>query len=153
MRFRKLRIARSIGWGVLAVLLVVMWARSFWYCEGVLSVFGNVTTVRGTIVVNLFDFVYGWKCENKQWAVTQASPERWSDDAPMPRWPPIRFDQSHIGVFCIELEYWFLSLLFALLGFTVWKSTLVLRFSLRTLLIATTLVAVVLGLAVYVSTK
>ena len=153
MRYRKLRIARSIGWCVLAVLLVVMWARSFWYYEGVLSVFGNVTTVRGTIVVNLFDFVYGWKCENKGWSVDQGPPEGWSNDGPMPRWPPIRIDQSHIGVFCIELEYWFLSLLFALLGIAVWKSTLALRFSLRTLIIATTLVAVVLGLAIYAADR
>ena len=149
MRHRKLRIARSIGWCVLAVLLVVMWARSFWYYETVLSVFGNVTTVRGTIVVNLFDFVYGWKCENKEWAVTRGPSELWSNDGPMPRWPPIRFDQSHIGVFCIELEYWFLSLLFALLGIAVWRSTLALRFSLRTLLIATTLVAVGLGVVMW----
>ena len=30
MRFRKLRIAWSVAWGVLAVLLCVLWVRSYW---------------------------------------------------------------------------------------------------------------------------
>src|SRR6185369_6057413 len=30
MRFRKLRIAWSVFWGVVAVLLVVLWLRSYW---------------------------------------------------------------------------------------------------------------------------
>jgi hypothetical protein len=30
MRFRKLRIAWSVAWGLLAVLLIVVWVRSYW---------------------------------------------------------------------------------------------------------------------------
>ena len=30
MKFRNLRIAWSVGWGVLAVLLCVLWVRSYW---------------------------------------------------------------------------------------------------------------------------
>ena len=30
MRFRKLRIAWSVAWGVVAVLLIVLWVRSYW---------------------------------------------------------------------------------------------------------------------------
>src|SRR4051812_15297253 len=30
MRYRKLRIAWSVGWGLAAVLLIVLWVRSYW---------------------------------------------------------------------------------------------------------------------------
>src|SRR5262245_30694970 len=33
MRFRKLRIAWSVLWGVAAVLLIVLWVRSYWRTE------------------------------------------------------------------------------------------------------------------------
>src|SRR4051812_46809034 len=31
MKYRKLRIAWSVGWGVACVLLIVLWVRSFWW--------------------------------------------------------------------------------------------------------------------------
>ena len=30
MRYRKLRIAWSVGWGIACVLLIVLWVRSYW---------------------------------------------------------------------------------------------------------------------------
>jgi hypothetical protein len=33
MKYRKLRIAWSVAWGVVAVLLVVLWVRSYWVCD------------------------------------------------------------------------------------------------------------------------
>ncbi len=33
MRFRKLRIAWSVFWGLAAVLLVVLWVRSYWWVD------------------------------------------------------------------------------------------------------------------------
>ena len=30
MRFRKLRIAWSVVWGIACVLLIVLWVRSYW---------------------------------------------------------------------------------------------------------------------------
>src|SRR6476619_8397745 len=33
MRYRKLRIAWSVVWGVVALPLVVLWVRSYWYDE------------------------------------------------------------------------------------------------------------------------
>jgi len=153
MRFRKLRIAWTVFCALACVLLTVMWVRSYWYLESVLSDYGNVSTVRGTVIVNFFDFVYAWKLEKNRWAVTQNAPWRWSHDAPMRRWPPIRISEPAIGVRRVELEYWFLTSMFVLLGAAVWQSRIHFRFSLRTLLIATTLVAIVLGLVVYAASK
>ena len=36
MKYRKLRIAWSVAWGVVAVLLIVLWVRSYWWAEVVL---------------------------------------------------------------------------------------------------------------------
>jgi hypothetical protein len=33
MKHRKLRIAWSVAWGVIAVLLVALWVRSYWRCD------------------------------------------------------------------------------------------------------------------------
>src|SRR5215212_8964377 len=33
MRFRKLRIAWSVFWGLAAVLLIVLWVRSYWWWD------------------------------------------------------------------------------------------------------------------------
>jgi hypothetical protein len=33
MRFRKLQIAWSVGWGVIALLLVMLWVRSYWWWD------------------------------------------------------------------------------------------------------------------------
>ena len=49
------------------------------------------------------------------------------------------------------IPYWMLTLLLSIVGLTPWLPWSSLRFSLRTLLIATTLLAVVLGLTVYVT--
>jgi hypothetical protein len=35
MRFRKLRIAWSVVWGVVAMLLIVLWVRSYWWMDAV----------------------------------------------------------------------------------------------------------------------
>jgi hypothetical protein len=132
------------------VLLIVMWVRGYWVRESFSTEIGNINSVRGAIIVNYFDLMYAIKHGHGEWFVTRDAPERWSDDGPMPRWPPIRIDPSRIGVLSIELEYWFLTPLFVLLSTAVWHSKLGFRFSLRTLLIATTLIAVVLGLIVVV---
>jgi hypothetical protein len=33
MRFRKLRIAWSVAWGILCLLLIALWVRSYWWCD------------------------------------------------------------------------------------------------------------------------
>src|SRR3954462_321843 len=37
MRFRKLRIAWSVIWGLACVLIVVFWGRSYWYADTISS--------------------------------------------------------------------------------------------------------------------
>ncbi len=35
MKHRKLRIAWSVAWGVLAVLLIALWVRSYWWVDSI----------------------------------------------------------------------------------------------------------------------
>ena len=58
------------------------------------------------------------------------------------------FDWHSISFWWVQLPYWFLVAIPALCGVTPWLSQHAVRFSLRTLLIAMTLIAVMLGLLV-----
>jgi hypothetical protein len=112
MKYRKLRIAWSVVWGTIAVLLFVLWVRSYYH-------------------VDLMDRVRG------------------------PIWTRIDSTSGSVGFhrrdmaanrgFVIRCPTWILSVAAILLATISWPT----RFSLRTLLIATTLVAVLLGLTAW----
>jgi hypothetical protein len=147
MRFRKLRIAWSVVWGLLAVLLIVLWVRSYW-CKYtfrtndldnrvvVFSAYGNIhfrkfgDTAISTCISD------GWEFQSE---LTEDLNEFKGSNG---------FQLLHRpGYFDLSIPYRFPVMLSATLTVAPW---LRFRFSLRTLLIATTLVAVVLGLIVAV---
>jgi hypothetical protein len=155
MRFRKLRIAFSAVCGVVCLLLIVLWVRSH----------------------NSVDFVQLGLNKSHGICVMSVIGRLWIyNPGPLPvnsEYPPFEMDSHTIGEKYYEADSWDFS--GEVLGFS-WTSgsdswhltvpdwafvllTIALaaapwlrwRFSLRTLLIATTLVAVVLGLIVWVS--
>jgi hypothetical protein len=139
MRFRKLRIAWSVFWGFACVLLIVLWVRSYRSHE---NVWFNVTNSR----VLTFSSEQGeLAC---QWVATMPLFDfTWIRDISMVRrgsstW---KFIKSPIE-WIVFLPYWFPTLVSASLGIAPWASW---KFSVRTLLIATTLVAVLLGLIMW----
>ena len=140
MRFRKLRIAWSVFWSVAAVLLIVLWVRSYSTIDclsksmsgqeiGLISINGRITLASW----------YG------------ATPDR----AISLSHAPVSHYAGYIGFvlkqasFKTTLAHPISLMAVCLLAALPWprRSN---RFSLRTLLIATTLVAVVLGLIVAV---
>jgi hypothetical protein len=143
MRFRKLRIAWSVVWGVVAVLLCVLWVRSYWrvdYIEKETSVIGwNAGSVRGEIAFSSWHTssldIPNWKYENYQ-------PDY---NEPLPKGGFLfRVGNGALFVFAPHCSLVLVACIFAALPWVrFW------RFSLRTLLIATTLVAVGLGLIVW----
>ena len=154
MRFRKLRIAWSVAWGVVAVLLIALWVRSYWQVEWVIGhvpgkCFPWVENKPGTCEIGSMPATrqYLWIRHSQpvnQW---------WSSVIERTGKPP--YPSRAFGTFGFEvlnqssrlrLPHWFLILLFVAHAAFPWIRW---RFSLRTLLIATTLVAVVLGLIVY----
>jgi hypothetical protein len=172
MRYRKLRIAWSVFWGLACVLLIVLWVRSYFRVEFLLW----QPTKTSFDVQSNSGKLYAGACEDPDLGLmTRAwkfGSVPWREDfRPKPtnaRWdfesnPQSKhFDCQLFGFKCIfnstplgqhfdfslTAPYWFLVIAAAAaigIPWIRWSK----RFSLRTLLLATTLVAVVLGLIVY----
>src|SRR5262245_34253035 len=156
MKFRKLRTTWSVFWAVLALLVCAMWVRSITWAD---AVTGPFVTSEDVIIVRSLPGVVDI---NHQ---PGTSPPPWSkitDDARQ-IWDDIQnadpaarpYESRFWGMFHVDLSwpaitfpYWFAVLTTALVATLPW---LRLRFSLRTLLIATTIIAVALGIVVWSS--
>jgi hypothetical protein len=151
MRFRKLRIAWSVFWGLVAVLLVVLWVRSYWWCDGITCSrncpIGGAYSVEGRIRFNRIESL---STEKMSWDVsamqiTSAFSE--FEDIPMFSWVDTGPYRE------LSAPHWFLAAAFGVLGIVPMLLQSKWRFSLRTLLIATALVALALGLMTYVASR
>jgi hypothetical protein len=139
MKYRKLRITWSVAWGLLAVLLCVLWVRSATHGDFLLVLGHQITSMGGTI---RFDenFVYRGPVESApQIHSMWDSRLMWTTVEP-------QFVQEFATGTRVRHPY-LIAGAFTLAGM-VWLPS---RFRLRTLLIATTLVAVVLGLIVWIA--
>jgi hypothetical protein len=152
MRFRKLRIAWSVMCGIACVLLIALWVRSYRCAE----MFGH--NQDGTFRVTAFSArgrIVFWVGETRgtESSIWYSFPlERVHDiDKIAGGWGFQTFVQnssspSRLNRVGVIIPYWFAVTVPAVLATVSW---LQFRFSLRTLLIAATLVAVVLGLVCY----
>ncbi len=155
MRYRKLRIAFSSICLIACVLLTALWVRSYYSrdmtrgCIAGSHLHLSVTSLKGDVAV-AFD---EWRGSPHPWMFESVSNSEnmvsvfSSVGKPPLSWLGFRL-QFKATLVVIVLPYWFLVLAFAAFIFTPWVRWKQ-RFSLRTLLIATTLIAVVLGLIVY----
>lgn len=153
---RKLRIAASVFFAVVAVALVVLWVRSYYKKDDARCVIAksvvNVQSLRGELGIG----VWAWKFKPFPANVSSQS----VDDSMERLWPPMtdRPPLSFLGIrreafgpdmTLFAVKFWTLVLLSAGLFAFTWIGQLKKRFSLRTLLIVMTLVAVVLGLVMW----
>jgi hypothetical protein len=172
MRFRKLRIAWSVGCGIACVLLLLLWVRSYWrFDQFIHSVSATdyfaCTSIQGEIQMGMSndpalraafrqDTWIRKKFAMVDWQKALDGPEAYfpaSSPGPfiaptvrMPRFTKRSFFTSTPSgtAYQIVMPYWpllFFTLTVAALPWISWSK----RFSLRTALIATTLVAVALG--------
>ena len=163
MKYRKLRIAWSLAWGIACLSLIALWIRSY-------SQWDKVCVKLNAEHYMLFRSVFGqlavgYLGENEkarptfEWAMynnPQVDKQGWViANLPGSTWLVSReLVRGRLGfnIFAnafdleITMPHWFLVMLTALVAGVSWLPW---RFSLRTLLIATTLVAVGLGLAIY----
>ena len=129
---RAMRIAWTAFWGVAAVLLVVLWVRSYWWTDflmpssraGVVSATGSLICIRDSPL----DWPLGWTSIRPDANLVEAT-------------------RSEASLNAIIVMYCWLVLGTLLLASSPWLMRK--RFTTRTLLIATTLVAVGLGLMVW----
>jgi hypothetical protein len=153
MKFRKLRIAWSVGWGILAVLLIALWVRSYW-SHDIVSWSWNlkqgirIDAVSGGASFMYFDWRSSGYTDLRPWGFTSLPQDEF-------QFFPISGEPDGDAGFLLQpltdgyvaaLPYWFLLLTCCTAGVIPWLKW---RYRLRTLLIATTLLAVVLGLIVW----
>ena len=149
IRFRKLRIAWSVGCGVLCLLLIVLWVRSYWWVDFVdVAHAHNAASMQGRIIANiklLENESVSWT-----WELSSLEVGKW-----IKGWrgqPDVPW-QVTVGLGVIRspnrlglvMSHWFLAALAATIAALPWIRQVHWRFSLRTLLIATTLLALILG--------
>jgi hypothetical protein len=155
---RLLRIAWSVGWGILCLLLAVLWVRSYWWSDIVSYRPDKVTLHRayshdGLVIFrdNSTGLLLMHDPPDIGWTLrTSWSPKHSRQEASAPLLKRIfrRVTWSDWSrVFDLHTPYWLMVMFATALGSAPWLFGR--RFSLRTLLIATTLVAVVLALVVY----
>jgi hypothetical protein len=149
MRFRKLRIAWSVGWSVVAVLLVALWVRSYHQEDDLIVPISRpnmlaFASMRGKTFWCPYKVLASdnQTLAQGQWSVGgigEDTGER-NFDVTVHAWPWIPSGGPDAKT--LVLPHWFFVIPFFVIAAFPWA---IWRFSLRTLLIATTLIALVLG--------
>ena len=153
MKYRKLRIAWSAVCGILCLLLIALWVRSYWWSTTIRVWWPHSVRVQAdfedgglAVWASWFDTTQRPLHTSKVWPGHGVRFKRWKNrglygsvqrNGIKFRRTPVRWDLIFM------IPQWLPAMLCALIGAAAWLKP---RFSLRTLLIATTLVAVVLGL-------
>jgi hypothetical protein len=162
MNYLKLRIAWSVAWGGVCLLLVALWVRSYWARDEVL--FKIVASIGNTVVFDRGRIeLLAEPIEPAQRAISWPPSDEesklitiytfdvydsgWAQPH-LPVWHNLGFDAFTYpgGVKLYSIPFWFITLACIAVMLLPWISA---RFSLRTLLVAMTLVAIGLGWIVY----
>jgi hypothetical protein len=145
---RYLRIAFSITCVIACVLLIVLWVRSYWHRDVISRM---VQDKLATVIGSNWGTVYFTRADYQALNRKSANEQEWKLETLKPnpidkkvRW----FIDSRLILIEIHFPHWFLVLPIAGIAAVPWIRW---RFTRRTLLIATTLVAVVLGLIVWMA--
>jgi hypothetical protein len=143
---RRLRIVASMFFAIVTVAIAMLWVRSYWSLDQIVHANGvgevySASSDQG--LVELFNF-YEWP--------NPPSASYWSLQSRLPELqiagPRFVWDVSSLHHACVIAPHWFL-LLFTMVAAGLCWPFLPFRFSLRSMLIATTLVGVAMGLVAY----
>jgi hypothetical protein len=130
MKYRNLRIAWTVGCGILCLLLIVLWVRSYLVYDRVVVYYPSglewfiAYSNKGVYIVSSYGLL-----------APQVHVQWWS------------FERNRWGT-VVCLPYWFTTIVVCAVSVAPWIGY---RFSLRTLLIGMTVLAVVLGLLALVA--
>jgi hypothetical protein len=138
MRFRKLRIAWSVEWGLATVLLIVLWARSYWRNDEIHSShpteFYNFRFTNGILhaVHGIDDMpISNWMC----FSYYSREPE-----------PPQLYNGfTEGGGWQLNIPFWLILAFTSAIGAIPWIISPK-RFSLRSFLALASLIAILMGL-------
>lgn len=149
LRFRRTRIALSVCFGVTALVLCVLWVRSYSWSNSLIRFGSNHWKLEGHSDRGVLRFKSQPLSPNSRpvthWKYAQFQAE------PGPLGRKFRFVTISNASMLI-LPYWMMVIAACVLGIApIARLLFFARFSLRTMLIATTLVAVALGLGVWLA--
>ena len=155
---RYLRIAFSITCLIACVLLIALWVRSYWvrdrvthnYVGRTYARFGyTIDSLRGlcSVLIERVPAFSPDRMHYASWPADDSVSIMFPAGSLARRWLGFRWESS-LDAFDIIVPYWFPVSALAAVAAVPWLPW---RFSVRTLLIATTLVAVVLGLIVWLN--
>jgi hypothetical protein len=154
MKYRTLRIAWSVGWGLAAALLIVLWMVSY-TVHPYLQTPTGIRCKSSNGVFVLLKLPAQATAYEPTGIITFRMPDGDKsvsvDLGPRLTWSGFQFQWDSGSSWYLQAPYWALVALTVLGAVLPWIRQLRWRFSLRTLLIATTLVAVVLGTIVWLS--
>jgi hypothetical protein len=144
LSLHNLRIAFSVGCGIACVLLIVLWVRSYWWYD----IRGYYSTVASLSLESNHGSVKMYSAIGPSQGGGFVGGSMYNKDNGAPKIRPWEFRHSLLQQFDLHFTapHWFVAVLFVILAAIPWIRW---RFSLRTLLIATTMIAVVLGLIVW----
>jgi hypothetical protein len=151
-RFRKLRIAWSVGFGLIGVLLLILWVRSYSVRD---SAYTRKYAERENMLSSADGLIYYFTSDAR--GKRFSFPDAYLSHEHLGReqkpnaflaFPGFSYHNNPTFGCTISVPHWSGVLLVTALTVAPWV-LLIKRFSLRTLLIATTLVAVILGLIVW----
>jgi hypothetical protein len=147
MKYRKLRIAWSVGCGTLCLLLIVLWVRSYSFRDSVWLPGSNYGLQINSLTGHFAVFIV-----TRATPTSQFTPAQRGHDRIAGKWRDL-FDKNVLGFYLgrqgrelrIDVPLWFCVLAITIIGAAPWRFE-AWRFSLRALLIGMTVVAVGLGL-------
>ena len=122
MKYRKLRIAWSVTWGVLAVWLCVLWVRSYQQYEAVARNNGKGCTTILCSTGGTVQFVQDYMMNNNVGYVLPARKGEWLLTQTETKYPAAMF-QWHgrlLGESKIVAPHWFLISVFAAIAIVPW---------------------------------
>jgi hypothetical protein len=144
---------------IACALLIVLWVRSYYQTDSVYLLrtnsYHNVRSVYGKLtILKLIQLSprNNWGISSKPASDFKEMPDAWPFDTLPPQHSGLGFaslNSPKVKIFA--MPYWFLVLLSATLGTLAVAPWLKWRFSLRTMLIATAVIAILLGLIVIFS--
>ena len=140
------RLTASVILSIAIVAVCSFWARSYTWSDRVMGPLPRSHMFQGYTWRGRFHLIVSGPAYRLDLWETYSSPIPQFDGMPihMPGFFGFRFMQSQ-GIWHITAPMWFLALVAAGIFVALWRNHIQRRFSLRTLLIATTLIAVLLG--------
>jgi hypothetical protein len=144
MRYRKLRIAFSAVCGVVCLLLIVLWLRSYYRLDRLWHVDKNLCLTMIGSTTGTVEFHHA-----SQSRLAIAPQAWWHSSDPAPKDVSDFWASADKNGFYFRFPIWLPTVIFATLAPLPW----IRRFSLGTMLIATTVIAVVLGVLAYIYEK